>query len=756
MIGRALLFALLLPAALVAVSPDSQVPALETDSSVTLILKDGVGRPSASERESWDLELELHLWQGSWQEELWAYAVTYNRADHPGRIVKVRGDAKAAVLEIELDIRADRWSRAGRANYRVDLRREGARYTGEYTGNFAGREVGGQVSGSAGPLWWRPLPNFKEVHKGEHPRLIFRKSERDEIRRRAQTPEGKAIIRRLHDVLDKEAARPKLRSMPAAGYGLAYQITGDVRYAARARRALEETVLADFEGLVQDIHYGPYALGAAIAFDFCYDAWDDGFRSSMVDWLANRIGELEAGMVEGKSMSGFNPNPWSNHNAIRVAAAGTAALAILKEDGTDTEKLEKLVYYAARDIRRHFLYGLGETGWFMEGEFYKKMTWNAGPGHFAQAYRKVTGGDMLAERTGAFTILGEWMETPPSDSAPAFEVGDGQTSGLWPAGLVTVPPEYRPAVRWLYDRTFGLKGDRTFGIGWAYEAAYVLANYPFDSPAQPPGLVLPWAAPDFRKGHWIFRRPWRDAGDTLLVLHLNSESWRGCHYERIGETGALRLWALGKSWLSGVSLIDAGISNSFLGGETTFFEADDNGKAQLTIRLDDYYLEEAPRGVDPDREWGRAQGREVVTFRRAPRPYLDHGIRGAKSLLLDLSGRCGAPVLLVMADRVTGAASPVWRLGLAESTGPVKIQGNTFRVEDASGVNLQGVLLGDAELQLSGRISASGARQYLAVVTVQEGPAPEVTFHGSLPGVRITVGGLTLRWEGDRFHAGEK
>jgi hypothetical protein len=718
------------------------------DGSLVLILEDGVGRPSLTERESWDLELELECTKGKWQENFWAYAVNHNRADHPGRILALKTSGDTAVLDIELELRADRWSQPGKASYRVELRREGRSYLGVYTGIFLDRKVSGKASGKIGDRWWLPEDDFKICEAAEHPRLVFRKSELGEIRSRSRTPEGRAVVSRMLEVLGARADRPKLRSYAAAGYGFAYQLTGEVQYADRARRLLEEEVLTNFEGLVQDIHYGPYLLGVTLAFDFCYDAWDKEFRKVIVGWLTQRLRELATGMVDGKSMEGFNPNPWSNHNAIRMAAAGTAALAILREDGTDTEYLEELIHFAARDIRRHFRYGLGETGWFMEGDFYKKMTWNAGPGYFAQAYHKVTGGDLLAGRIGALTILGEWMEIPPLEGAPAIRVGDSQTSGLWPTGLVTVPREYRPAARWLYDRAFGLMGDRTFGIGWAHEAAYVLANYPFDSPAQPPGDVLPWAAPDFRKGHWIFRRPWLGSTDTLLTLHLNSESWRGCHYERIGETSNLQLWALGRGWLSGASVIDAGISNAFLGGKTTFFEADEKGRARLAVCLDDYYLQELARA---DGSGANIQGGEVATFRRAPRPFLDHGIRGRKSLFLDLSGECGAPVLLVWLDSITGAVSPVWKLGVAESAGPLTIEGNGFFVNNPSGASLKGTLLGDTAINVTGRIQATGAQQYLAVLTVQEGPPPEVTFQGSLPDLRIIVGKLTLRLDGEQF-----
>src|SRR5438045_145525 len=78
--------------------------------------------------------------------------------------------------------------------------------------------------------WVKPTP-------GEHPRLLFRKADLPELKKRAGTPQGKAILKRLRFLLDGKNGDTLLPpDQPAqtpgrftightAGYGLLYQLT---------------------------------------------------------------------------------------------------------------------------------------------------------------------------------------------------------------------------------------------------------------------------------------------------------------------------------------------------------------------------------------------------------------------------------------------------------------------------------------------------------------------------------------------------
>ena len=53
------------------------------------------------------------------------------------------------------------------------------------------------------------VPGHQAVRSGEHPRLLFRKSDLPEIKRRAKTPEGQAIVAQLKKALGGGEAMPE-------------------------------------------------------------------------------------------------------------------------------------------------------------------------------------------------------------------------------------------------------------------------------------------------------------------------------------------------------------------------------------------------------------------------------------------------------------------------------------------------------------------------------------------------------------------
>jgi hypothetical protein len=58
------------------------------------------------------------------------------------------------------------------------------------------------AASAADSPWPADVKDWKKPEPGEHPRLLFRKGDVPDIRKRAETPEGKAIVRRLRFLLD--------------------------------------------------------------------------------------------------------------------------------------------------------------------------------------------------------------------------------------------------------------------------------------------------------------------------------------------------------------------------------------------------------------------------------------------------------------------------------------------------------------------------------------------------------------------------
>lgn len=727
--------------------------------SVLLLLREGIAPAEPGDSFTRDMELELTLRDGKFDPKVWGYGMSFNKAFHDGRIVKNEGDR----LTIQLTLQRDRWHppKPGTAHYEIVLQRQGDQYTGSFTGrlNFAGgdgpveREVKGRVTGSVGALWSEPRPGFEKLAPNEHPRLIFRKRDMPAIQQRLATPEGKAILARFLEQLPKSHGDwPKVQMYLPAGYGLAWQLTGDQAHADRAKALL--TGMLDLGGS-QDIHYGPMAQAMAVTLDFCYDAWDAEFRQRVIDNLAKRLAALDAAKMGGVSL-----NPYHNHEAIRVAGTGLAALCLLGEKtgaGKEIPDLDRILAIAARATRRYFLYnGDSGSGWGLEGDAYKRMTWNSGPGHVVQAWRSALGTDLVADGLGAWSILGEWMWLPPGDDLVQSETsrgftGNGQRGGgFFILGLTTVPDSMKAGARWLFDRSYGMQGDKTFNLLWAYHAAYLLMNYPFDVPAKPPTESLPWVAPDPTGGHWVFRKPWQGAQDTLVALNPRFDNPGGTHW-LTGRSWDMQVFALGKLWIGerrmtentgapGAALPTTGNPQAFngdLSARLIDWRATPAGTATLSFDLSPIYMRKPARGEAPP------VGQKLVRMSRGG-SFVDLGIRGQRGVALDLSGASGAPVLMVFSDTFTGATDLAWNLKIAKEAGEAKVEGNAVTVGDPAGANMRVMFIGKKPVTVTPAIRATGSDEYFVVITVQNGPAPTVKDEGDT----VTVGGQTVRRAG--------
>lgn len=734
--------------------------------SVLLLLREGVAPAKTGDQFTSDLELELTLRDGKFDPKVWGYGMSFNKAFHDGSIVKTDGDR----LTVQLTLQRDRWSppKPDTAQYEIVLQRQGDRYTGTFTGklSFTGgdgpveREVKGNVTGSLGALWSEPRPDFVKLAPNEHPRLIFRKSDLPVIKQRLAMPEGKAIMARFLEQLPKSHGDwPKVQMYLPAGYGLAWQLTGDKANADKAKESL--IGMLDLKG-AQDIHYGPMAQAMAVTLDFCYDAWDAEFRQRVIDNLAQRLAALHAAKMGGVSM-----NPYHNHEAIRVSGTGLAALCLLGEktsSGKEIPDLDRIMAIAARATRRFFLYnGDSGSGWGLEGDAYKRMTWNSGPGHVVQAWRSALGTDLVADGLGAWSILGEWMWLPPGDdvvqseASRGFENNGQRGGGFFILGMTTVPDSMKSGVRWLFDRSYGLQGDKTFNLLWAYHAAYLLMNYPFDVPAKPPTESLPWIAPDPTGGHWVFRKPWQGAQDTLVVFNPRFNNPGGTHW-LTGRSWDMQVFALGKLWIGdrrmteetvapGAVLPTTGNQQAFnddLSARLTDWQTAPAGTATLSFDMAPIYMRQLAKDETPP------AGQNPIRMSRSG-SFVDLGIRGQRGVALDLSGTSGAPVLMVFADKFSGAADLAWNLKLAKEAGEAKVEGNVVTVGDPAGANMRVTFLSDKPLTLTPAIRATGSEEYLVVITVQDGAAPTVKAEGNT----VTVGGQTIRNDGQRLIVGK-
>ena len=158
------------------------------------------------------------------------------------------------------------------------------------------------------PFTFDTVAGHQSIKPGEHPRLLFRKSDLPEIKRRAQTPLGQKIVARLKATLGGGEAMPEHfnpkkipyqddPSLPegaftishAAGFGMLYQLTGEQKYADLGRQCLELGLEGQrdrdsrysmrYAG--EELRLGPSLAWTALGYDLLYDGLDPEFRKRL-------------------------------------------------------------------------------------------------------------------------------------------------------------------------------------------------------------------------------------------------------------------------------------------------------------------------------------------------------------------------------------------------------------------------------------------------------------------------------------------
>ena len=736
---------------------------------VRLVLQDAAGT-------SGPVALDLTVRDGRVEEDLWAAAWHYNHNLHPGTAAASQADEDGLRLSVRVTILPDPIAPGGEASYQVDLKRQGDEFRGGYTGAFLDRPVKGTALGGPVRPFAADVPGLRPLRSGEHPRLIFRADDLPGLRRRMETPEGRAImamllkrspLRHVAQVSDRHT------SWMAANWGAIWQLTGQQDAPRSARDCLmDECITKPMPPDRKDIHHATRLLGVALTYDLCYDAWDEEFRRLVAEYLAVAAGDLADGVYQGFAMDAeaFDPAPWGHRSAIRMAGAGCAALAVLGDVGADGRPLAdaaRIASAAEHHVATYLRMGITQSGTGLEGPFYKDFALAGGVLQFLQASRAARGRDLAA--ANPMLLAGSILQTRPQGEG-ALDFGLAsisiQASGLWPVGLGSAPQGLLPALKWCFDRDVGLLGKGHFGCAYPYQAAYALANYPFDVQARPPDQALPLMVDDADQGHLTFRNRWQDADDVLIGLYLNLQSMPPVRMND-GDlsAGALNVTGLGGAWLRGFAgprrLNDAA-------GADLLYDRVEGRQALVGMDLTRCYttaperprrgqareapLVRLPRGIPTVEEIrkflapARPAGPPPTEQPAPPKP----GLRMVRHVAVDLSGDCGSPVLMAIVDRCEGIAEP-WRVSL-----PAKLAASEpgrFVCGDPAGPTLTGWIAAPTRARLSGG-ALPAAGEYFLVMTLQPGSPPAGKVEGEGLAATVAVGGRTVAFDGQRIVLG--
>ncbi len=779
-----------------------------------------------------DLLVELQVRDGQVQDWLRGESPGINRGRHIGTVRAVP-DGEGLVLTATVQVRRDYWAGGGRGRYTIRLRPgpDAGTWVGQFEGTFtvteaprpvapsrakrakpkplpdnapdwlkkqraAGKpsvnrwpegevregktvKVSGQVTGQRIAAWPVVLEERPAPKPGSHPRLLFTAEQVRQLRTFAkQDPVGRAMMQQFWKVIDRtdQVRNPKFSLWPAVGYGFAWQMTGEKKWADKARDHVKRY---NHPPGGQDIHHGPALMGLALAYDLCYDGWDEEFRAEIAGELQQRVLENYTGTFGGRTMGGLNLAAWSNHNGIRASAAGLGALAVWNDKNADGESLqlaEAIARQCAWEVRSYLRDGLGGGHWGMEGVFYRGMTMRRGLLAFLTAYPQVTGEAIQNTDSGRWLISGYFLEAPPGQLFEMIYDHKGPQHGLgidadrlpdlvWAMGGPLVEQTHLPAYKHLLEQRVGLAGDRTYGIVRGFYAPFALSGYPRKVEAAEPDEVLPWISPDPRNGHWVFRPTWKDRGDILMMLNLQSRVLPSCHYERTGTMSGWQLLGFGKVWLDGQyhpKVVEAAGARAVKNGPVTTAFRRDGRVAHLVINATPAYMppiQRKRRDKTPAGQLAKAQGGiGAASLVHWPKGLIDFGVRARRHLTVDVSGRAGAPLLVALVEQVDrktdsqAQARPTaidWSLPLDGRGGKLTIQDRRFDLVNGS-ARMVGVVLGGGKLDGKVSTRAEDGRIF-AVWILTDGPAPAITVDGEGLDAKIRLGRRSVRFDGEKI-----
>ncbi len=729
--------------------------------------------------------IEIPYRGGQRSDPLRCRVLGYNTGHHRLRITEAGENDRN--LTCALEIVPDLWRPGATGQLTIELDGDGGgSFEAELRFDDAeeAQQTSGPVTAERRPPWPEALSDHVPPAIGEHPRLVVRKSELPELRELAATPFGQAALARCTGHLDTpldNLGQGKFASWPAAELGHAYLLSGDKRHAERAAAIIEHVFFAAAGARYrnapsQDIHYAPLLLGLALAYDACHAAWDEDLRVRCAAEIAGRVRDLYRGASDGKKMSGLNLHPWSNHNAIRVGCLGVGALAVFDAPSLPAEtrtELRLMADDAAAELRDYLRRGLGESGWCMEGYYYKHMTLRRGVMQFLRAWPLVMGGRIDGHGLGDFYLAGEFQSRSLTRARPHAE-NDCFWPGLWLTAREDLLPAYKH-----------LAGDPEQTLRSGMAALYALVAYPHDLEAAAPGQLIPWFLPDRRKGFCVFRSLAPEREHIQVLAHQKTDILPACHYERAGKWPSLEVSAFDINWCNeDVRFLPAVRSRSqannvLHGPRLIAIHRPVADAVVLDQDLSPTFLQILAKDASSLRVEAKQAG---ATERQIP-PWdhllYDYGITGRRSLLVDTSGACGSPLLLAWVDVLDGVPPmpeaenesqakdlpPALRkmmakkaktksasylpLPLAPKTDlPRTIDGRRLTFGTTDGEHLSAWAVHPAEWGGDARLESDDNR-YIVVITIQDGPAPTVDIDGDGLDATITIGDRILRYDSE-------
>jgi hypothetical protein len=531
---------------------------------------------------------------------------------------------------------------------------------------------------------------FSCLHAAEHPRLLLSPKDLPELRAKVRREPVASMARKLlADVDMTDWGRPSAPGEADSEYAqllrghrhaFLYVLGAGDKHAVSAREALEKNLANPNWANPRTKGLTLYIRGiyASFIYDHCYGApsWDAAFSKKVsADLLRMHDVIVKSGGSEQ------NNSPASNWQALRAAAAGITLMAT--DEATNPANLtwafQRMSRYLDENAGKH-----PETrGWNIEGLGYTFYPYGNGVMPFVLAARRHNEQMDLLKHPGLRMSL--WTTyaalVPSSRGLLRPDFGDDNPGangeGCYGFAFAVSPPELLPGLKYWYDRTVGVHGDKSFDNSRFGTVASIL-YYPEQIPAAPPLSIPEWVKAFLDRhgnGFMTFRGQYKDATDVVVQLYLKLKGNKG------------------HSGPDALSFRIAGLDTLFATGGGRY-GTKTNGQDVYLRSMNTLYPVDPDSRLSTSGDSGRIVGEPVIRpdgsgyvvaqIQRNNVGVVNHVRRFATAF-----GK-GANTSVVISDTSDNGA--FWQICTVDQN-PITTAGNTFTFTTAAGHSMKGTVL---------------------------------------------------------------
>lgn len=305
----------------------------------------------------------------------------------------------------------------------------------------------------------RPSPEqlLADYKKNTHPCVMSTAADFERIRKEVKTDKFKKVwFELLLSFCEEIMARPPLKYELRDGFrlmyvsdeleemmlclGMAYQLTGDRKYAQAAWKHIEAVAAFPDWNPFHHIDVGIMAIGFSVAYDWMYDCWSDEQKRIMEEAIADNCFYIANLTYEDDKASMGGVVMENNHN---VVCNGGILIAAIAFGNVYPELCAKMASYAIRCLE-YMMWHFAPDGAWYEGPQYAGMTIEYVSRTLA-ALETAFGSCYSLDLVQGIDRAAEYLSYSQSDIS-CYNFADGDYGIATSAGLF-----------WLYEK-YGIKG----------------------------------------------------------------------------------------------------------------------------------------------------------------------------------------------------------------------------------------------------------------------------------------------------------